>query len=77
MVTMWPPVMWLSSAQRRRARRQRRSWPRRSAAAIAAGEQADRGALDIAFAAGDLAGEAQARIAPSAQPLVEQLRRVQ
>ena len=30
----------------------------------AAGDQADRGALDIAFAAGDLAGEAQARGSP-------------
>ena len=43
----------------------------------AAGEQADRGGLDIALAAGDLAGEAQARHRLQAQRAVEQLRRIE
>ena len=43
----------------------------------AAGEKPDRGALDIAFAPGDLPGEAQTRRAPEAQPRVEQARRIE
>ena len=43
----------------------------------AAGDQADRGALDIAFAAGDLAGEAQPRLGLEAEPGVEQARRIE
>ena len=40
----------------------------------AAGQQADGGALDIAFAARDLAGKAQARLGLEPQLAVEQLR---
>ena len=40
----------------------------------AAGDEADRGAFDIALAAGDLAGEAQARRSLQAQTRVEQAR---
>ena len=43
----------------------------------ASGHQADRGAFDIAFAAGDLAGKAQARHRTEPQRAVEQLRRVE
>src|SRR5262245_23470380 len=43
----------------------------------AAGEQADRRRLDIALAAGDLAGEAQPRLGPQAQCAIEQLRRIE
>ena len=43
----------------------------------AAGEQADRRRLDIALAAGDLAGEAQARHRLQPQRPVEQLRRIE
>jgi hypothetical protein len=43
----------------------------------AARDQADRGAFDVAFAAGDLAGEAQAGRGPQAQAAVEQPRRIQ
>src|SRR6185312_12278841 len=40
-------------------------------------DEADRGALDIALAAGDLSGEAQARRGPEAKTRVEQARRVE
>ena len=43
----------------------------------AAGQQADGGALDVALAAGDLAGEAQPRLGAQAQLAVEQLGRVE
>ena len=43
-----------------------RCWPSALGRGEAAGEQPDRGALDIALDAGDLAGEAQARHRPSA-----------
>src|SRR5271163_4174836 len=42
-----------------------------------AGDQADRGAFDIALAAGDLAGEAQARRGLEPQPGVNEARRIE
>ncbi len=43
----------------------------------ASGDQADRGALDIAFAAGDLAGEAQPRVGLEPKAGVEEFGRVE
>ena len=43
----------------------------------APGDEADRGALDIALAAGDLAGEAQPRRGLEAQALIEEPGRIQ
>ena len=74
---MAPPVMWASSAPcavsggggaRRLAQRLGGGEP--------AGQQADGGALDIALAAGDLAGEADMRRRLQAQGRVEQARAV-
>ena len=62
MLSIWPPVMWLASAPSAvsgRHRAQRLAQP--FGGAEAPGQQADRGALDIALAAGDLTGEAQPR----------------
>ena len=60
--SMWPPVMWFEErADRGRRRRGVEVASEPLGGGEAAGDQADRGALDIAFAAGDLAGEAQAR----------------
>ena len=76
--SIWPPVMWLrsapiavvggggSSAQ-----------PQPLGGGEPAGDEADRGALDIALAAGDLAGEAQARRGLQAQTGVEQARGIE
>ena len=68
MVSMWPPVMWLTSAPSAVVAG---GGGKRPAEALgggeAAGQQADRGALDVALAAGDLAGEAQARHGLQAQ----------
>ena len=63
--SMWPPVMWLRSAPIAvvgggGARLAAEPLGRGEAA----GDEADRGAFDIALAAGDLAGEAQARARP-------------
>ena len=60
--SIWPPVMWLSSAPSAVVGGggvSSRAEP--FGGGEPAGHQADRGALDIALAAGDLAGEAQAR----------------
>ena len=78
MVSTWPPVMWPSSAPCAvvgGGERERFAEPlgRREAA----GHQPDRGRLHIAFAAGDLPGEAQPRLGLEPQRLVEQLRRIE
>ena len=73
-VSIWPPVMWLMSAPCAVV-------AGGSANAFAAplggrhppGHQADGGAFDIAFDAGDLSGKAQARHGLKPQPLVEEL----
>ena len=74
----WPPVMCASSAPSavvaggggERA-------PEPLGRGKAPGKQADGGALDVAFDAGDLAGEAQARLGLQPQRGVEQLRAVE
>src|SRR5690606_5308603 len=60
---------------RRRRRDDRRAMPR--GGCEAAGQNADRGALDIALDAGDLAGKAQARIGLQPQQTIQQLRAVE
>ena len=78
MVSIWPPVMWLTSAPSAVCRgRGWIGWPEALGGGEAAGHQADGRALDIALAAGDLAGEAQARHRLQAQRRVEELRRVE
>ena len=70
-----PPVMWRSSAPSAVvAGGGTARWPQPLGGGEAAGQQADGGALDIALDAGDLAGEAQARLGLQAQRAVEQLR---
>ena len=77
MVTMWPPVMWLSSAPMAvveggcavAALRLRRAEP--------AGKQPHGCRLDIALAARDLSGEAQLRPGLQGEGRIEQARRVE
>ena len=76
--SMWPPVMWLRSAPIAVVAgggSSARAEP--FGGGEAPGDQADRGALDIALAAGDLAGEAQPRLGLEPEPRVEQLWRIQ
>ena len=78
MVSIWPPVICASSAPCAVVGGGGAIVsPRRSAAAKRAGEQADGGGFHIALAAGDLAGEAPARIGLQPQRLVEQLGRIE
>src|SRR5881296_2022993 len=66
MLSIWPPVMWLSSAP---------------CALVGGGrppgEQPDRRGFHIALAAGDLPGKAQPRHGSEPQRFIEQLRRVE
>ena len=68
-------------AEQRTERGGRRRWCQGLSANLgggeAAGEKADRGGFNVAFAAGDLAGKTQARLGLEAQGRVEQERRVE
>ena len=72
-----PPVMWASRAP---SAVSGGGGGKRLAAELgggeAGGEDADRGAFDIAFAAGDLAGEADVRLRFQAKLAVQQLGRI-
>src|SRR3569833_4401147 len=74
----------MAASEVRQDRAMRRAWRRcavRLAAAFggseAARQQPDRGALDIALAAGDLAGEAPGRVLLQPQRAVEQRGRIE
>jgi sulfur dioxygenase len=75
-VTIWPPVMWPSSAPSAVVAGGSDCFALALRSGEAAGQQADAGAFDITLAAGDLAGEAQARPRLQRQRTVEQRRRV-
>ena len=75
--SMCPPVMWLRSAPIAVVGGGSAGPAEPLRRGEAASDQADASALDIAFAAGDLAGEAQAWAGFQAQTGVEQARRIQ